>query len=85
MRRLIAQQVTFVAKRNVVSGRTFSEMLAAALNHYRNSTIDAPQVITELAMAIRAQRRRGERTGLTENELPFRGALWPPTSPHARQ
>ncbi len=78
VRRLISKEVKIVAKRNVVAGRKFSEMLADALNRYQNRTIDAAQVIAEIveiAKAIRAQRQRGEETGLTENELAFYDAL----------
>ena len=53
-------------------------MLSEALNRYQNRTIDAAQVIAEIveiAKAIREQRRRGEDTGLTDNELAFYDAL----------
>ena len=78
VRRLIAQEVRLVGKRNVVQGRKFSQMLAEALNRYQNRTIDAAQVIAEIveiAKAIQEQRRRGEATGLTDNELAFYDAL----------
>jgi type I restriction enzyme, R subunit len=78
VRRLIASEVRLIAKRNVVAGRKFSEMLSEALNRYQNRTIDAAQVIAEiveLAKAIRAQRERGAKTGLSENELAFYDAL----------
>lgn len=78
VRRLISNEVKVIGQRNVVAGRKFSEMLAEALNRYQNRTIDAAQVIAEIveiAKAIRAQRKRGEETGLTENELAFYDAL----------
>jgi len=78
VRRLISKEVKIVSRRNVVAGRKFSEMLSDALNRYQNRTIDAAQVIAEIveiAKAIREQRRRGEETGLTENELAFYDAL----------
>ncbi len=67
-----------IAKRNIVAGRKFSEMLAQSLNRYQNRTIDAAQVmaeIVEIAKAIKVQRKRGETTGLTERELAFYDAL----------
>ncbi len=78
VRRLISNEVKVIGQRNVVAGRKFSEMLADALNRYQNRTIDAAQVIAEIveiAKAIREQRRRGEETGLNENELAFYDAL----------
>jgi type I restriction enzyme R subunit len=78
VRRLISNEVKVIGQRNVVAGRKFSEMLSEALNRYQNRTIDAAQVIAEIveiAKAIREQRRRGEETGLTENELAFYDAL----------
>jgi type I restriction enzyme R subunit len=78
VRRLIANEVKLVGQRNIVAGRKFSEMLSEALNRYQNRTIDAAQVIAEIveiAKAIQEQKRRGEQTGLTENELAFYDAM----------
>ncbi|MFZ1285447.1 MAG: type I restriction endonuclease subunit R [Candidatus Phosphoribacter sp.] len=78
VRRLIDSEVKIIGARNIVAGRKFSEMLSEALNRYQNRTIDAAQVIAEIveiAKAIKAQRERGEETGLTENELAFYDAL----------
>ena len=78
VRRLISNEVKIIGKSNVVAGRKFSEMLSEALNRYQNRTIDAAEVIAEIveiAKAIREQRKRGEETGLTENELAFYDAL----------
>lgn len=78
VRRLIDNEVKAIGKRNVVAGRRFSEMLAEALRRYQNRTIDAAQVIAEIveiAKAIQEQRLRGERTGLTENELAIYDAM----------
>jgi type I restriction enzyme R subunit len=78
VRRLISNEVKIIGKRNVVAGRKFSEMLSEALNRYQNRTIDAAQVIAEiveLAKAIPEHRRRGEETGLTDDELAFYDAM----------
>ena len=48
------------------------------MNRYQNRAITSSQVIAEiveLAKAIRAQRDRGEQTGLNENEIAFYDAL----------
>lgn len=78
IKRLISAEVKVVGRRNVVAGREFSEMLAAAMNRYQNRAIDAAQVvaeIVEIAKAIRAKRAEGEESGLTENEIAFYDAL----------
>lgn len=78
VRRLIANEVKIVSKRNIVAGRRFSEMLSDALNRYQNRMIDSSQVIAEiveLARALQAQKQRGVDTGLTDNEMAFYDAL----------
>jgi type I restriction enzyme R subunit len=78
VRRLISTEVTIIGKRNIVAGRRFSDMLADAMTRYQNRAITSSQVISEiveLAKAIRAQRERGEATGLSENELAFYDAM----------
>ncbi|WMY80007.1 type I restriction endonuclease subunit R [Citricoccus sp. I39-566] len=78
VKRLIQSEVRIIGKRNVVAGRRFSEMLATALNRYQNRSITAAQVMAEIvviAQQIKQQRERGQRTGLTENELAFYDAL----------
>jgi type I restriction enzyme R subunit len=78
VRRLIDKEVKVVAKRNVVAGRQFSQMLSETLRRYQNRTIDAAQVMIELAEIARlmdAQRRRGEETGMTDDELAFYDAM----------
>ena len=78
IKRLISNEVKVIGKRNVVAGREFSEMLAAAMNRYQNRAIDAAQVvaeIVEIAKAIRAKRAAVEESGLTQNEIAFYDAL----------
>src|SRR5690606_33260101 len=78
VRRLVENEVRVIGKRNVVAGKKFSEMLAAALNRYQNRSITAAQVmaeIVELAKQIQQQRERGHETGLTESEVAFYDAL----------
>lgn len=78
VRRLIANEVRVIGRRNVVAGRQFSEMLAESMNRYQNRTIDAAQVMAEIvaiAQAIKAQKERGGELGLTDNELAFYDAL----------
>ena len=67
-----------VMRQNVVQGRSFEQKLDATIRRYQNRTIDTAAVIDELialAQDLRAARRRGEKLGLTEEELAFYDAL----------
>ncbi len=64
--------------KNVVQARSFAEMLEQTLNRYRNRAIEAAQVIEELirlAREVREASARGEKLGLSEDELAFYDAL----------
>jgi len=64
--------------RNVVQGRSFSEMIERTIIRYRNRSIEAAAVIEELielARRMREANARGEQLGLTEDELAFYDAL----------
>jgi type I restriction enzyme R subunit len=65
-------------RKNVVQARSFAEMLEQAIRRYQNRAIEAARVIEELialAKEMREADRRGERLGLTEEELAFYDAL----------
>jgi REP element-mobilizing transposase RayT len=78
LRRLLDGEIKVRKRKNVVLGRSFAELLERAIRNYQNRTIDAAQVIAELialAKQIREADRRGERLGLSEEELAFYDAL----------
>jgi type I restriction enzyme, R subunit len=61
-----------------VVARSFAEMLQAALKKYQSRAIQTAQVIEELitlAREMNAAGARGEKLGLTEDELAFYDAL----------
>ena len=63
---------------NVVQAKKYSELLAQALNRYRNRAIEAAQVIEELiAMAkdFKQNMARGDKLDLSNDELAFYDAL----------
>ena len=65
-------------RKNVVQARSFAEMLEQTLRRYQNRAIEAAQVIEELielARDMREANARGERLGLSEDELAFYDAL----------
>lgn len=61
-------------RKNVMQARSFFEMLEGTLRSYQNLGISAAQVIEELielAREMREANARGEKLGLSEEELAF--------------
>jgi type I restriction enzyme R subunit len=78
LRKLLAGEIKTRSRKNLVQGRSFSEMLENAIKKYQNRAIEAAQVIEELiaiAKEMREAERRGERLGLTQDEVAFYDAL----------
>ena len=78
LQKLLRGEVAARRRKNVVQARSFAEMLEQTLRRYQNRTIEAAQVIEELiglAKNIREASARGEKLGLSEDELAFYDAL----------
>ncbi len=78
LQKLLKGEVSTRRRKNVVQARSFSEMLEQTLRRYQNRAIEAAQVIEELielAREMRDANERGERLGLSEDELAFYDAL----------
>ncbi|WP_210503347.1 type I restriction endonuclease subunit R [Nocardioides xinjiangensis] len=78
LKRLLSQEVKSIGRRNIVTGKKFSEMLTASLLRYQNRSLDTATVVAELvelAKALRAEKERGDNSGLTTDELAFYDAL----------
>ena len=78
LQKLLRGEVSTRRRKNVVQARSFSEMLELTLRRYQNRAIEAAQVIEELiglAKEMREANARGERLGLSEDELAFYDAL----------
>lgn len=78
LQKLLKGEIKERAKRNVVQARSFADLLEKAVRKYQNRAIEAVQVIEELirlANDIKAADARGERLGLTSDELAFYDAL----------
>ena len=78
LQKLIRGEVSTRRRKNVVQARSFSEMLERTLRRYQNRAIEAAQVIEELielAKDMREAGARGNRLGLSEDELAFYDAL----------
>jgi type I restriction enzyme R subunit len=76
--KLLRGEIRTRKQTNVVQARSFAELLEQALRKYENRAIETAQVIEEL-IALAAQMReameRGDRLGLTDDELAFYDAL----------
>lgn len=78
LRKLLEGEIKARGRKNVVQGRSFAELLEKAIRKYRNRAIETAQVIEELialAKDVREAGRRGEKLGLTEDEVAFYDAL----------
>jgi type I restriction enzyme R subunit len=78
LRKLLNDEIKARARRNIVQGRLFSEMLEETIRRYQNRSIETAQVITELiqiAKEIKRAKERGENIGLNEYEEAFYDAL----------
>ena len=78
LRKLLLGEIKQRGRHNAVEGRSFSEMLERAMVRYQNRSIETAKVIEELiglAKDLREASQRGEKLGLTEEELAFYDAL----------
>lgn len=78
LKRILAAEISKVGRRNIVTGRAFSEMLERSLLRYQNRTIDAAQVVAELvelAQSLKSESDRGDKLGLNDDELAFYDAI----------
>ena len=78
LQKLLKGELHIRRRKNVVQARSFAEMLEQTLRRYQNRAIEAAQVIEELIQLARDMREasaRGERLGLTDDELAFYDAL----------
>ena len=78
LQKLLRGELATRRRKNVVQARSFAAMLEQTLQRYQNRAIEAAQVIEELIELARIMREahlRGEKLGLSEDELAFYDAL----------
>jgi type I restriction enzyme R subunit len=78
LRRLLSNEVRTYSRKNLVTSRSFAEMLERTIRAYQNRSIETAAVIEELielAKNMREAHRRGDVLGLREDELAFYDAL----------
>lgn len=78
LNRLIKGSIKSYSRHNLVKSKEFSAMLEESIRKYQNRAVETTQVImelVELAKKMSKANKRGEETGLTEDELAFYDAL----------
>ncbi|HON93910.1 MAG TPA: type I restriction endonuclease subunit R [Sedimentisphaerales bacterium] len=78
LRKLLEGEIKARGRKNVVQARSFAELLENAIKKYQNRAIETAQVIEELialAKDLREANQRGEKLGLTDDEVVFYDAL----------
>jgi len=78
LQKLLKGEIKTRSRRNVVQARSFAELLERAIRKYQNRAIETAQVIEELiqlAKDMRLADAKGEKLGLTPDELAFYDAL----------
>ena len=78
LQKLLRGELASRRRKNVVQARSFAEMLEQTLRRYQNRAVEAAQIVEELiqlARELREANARGEKLGLSEDELAFYDAL----------
>jgi len=78
LQKLLKGEIKARGKRNLVQARSFADLLEQSVRKYQNRAIETAQVIEELiqlAKDMRAANARGEKLGLSDDELAFYDAL----------
>ena len=78
LQKLLKGELSTRRRKNMVQARSFADMLEQTIRRYQNRAIEAAQVIEELiqlAKEMREANARGEKLGLSEDELAFYDAL----------
>ncbi len=78
LKKLLNDEIKVRSRKNLIQGRSFAEMLKKSIKKYNNKTIEAVKIIEELielAKKMKEASTRGEKLGLTEDEIAFYDAL----------
>src|SRR6266566_1748765 len=78
LKKLLNDEIRFISRKNLIQGKSFTEMLDRTIKRYTNKSVEAAQVIEELielARKVREEKNRGKRQNMTEDELAFYDAL----------
>ena len=71
-------KIKAIAKKNVVQAKKFSEMLEASVIQYEKRSLETVEVIkalVDMAKDMNELHKRGEKLGLSDDELAFYDAI----------
>ena len=78
LKKLLNDEIKIRSKHNVVQSRSLMEMLESSIKRYQNNLITAAEIIQEmidLAKEIKEADKRGDKMGLSKDELAFYDAV----------
>ena len=78
LKKLLNDEIKNISRKNIVTGRSFADMLEKAIKGYHNKTIEAAKIIEELialGKKLREENNRGAKLNLSEDEIAFYDAL----------
>lgn len=78
LKKLLNDEIKIRSKHNVVQSRSLMEMLESSIKRYQNNLISAAEIIQEmidLAKEIKEADKRGDKLGLSKDELAFYDAV----------
>lgn len=78
LKKLLNDEIKIRSKHNIVQSRTLMEMLESSIKRYQNNIISSAEIIQEfidLAKEIKKADARGEKLGLSRDELAFYDAV----------
>ena len=78
LRKLLNDELKSRMRKNLVQSRSFVEMLERTIRAYQNRTLESAEVIAELIKLgeeMREAQKRGDKLGLSEDEIAFYDAL----------
>jgi type I restriction enzyme, R subunit len=78
LQKLLKGEIKNRMRRNIVQARSFADLLEQSLRRYQNRAIETAKIIEELiqlAKDMRTAEQRGEKMGLSEDEIAFYDAL----------
>src|SRR5690606_25490093 len=78
LKKILNDEIKMRSKYNLTKSKSLMEMLTSALKRYQNNLLTTAEIIEELiriAKEIKEADRRGEKLGLSQDELAFYDAL----------
>jgi type I restriction enzyme R subunit len=78
LKKLLNDEIKVRSKHNIVQSRSLMEMLESSIKRYQNNLITAAEIIQEmidLAKEIKEADKRGDKMGLSKDELAFYDAV----------